>query len=190
MPARPPHKQVVRPVPWPYMRLAQRRDDLRAGRRCRGRDRPHLAGCGHQACPRGDVGSPPRARVISHLTDVSAAGSGHAAPVFRRSSRAMKNVTGGVSRMRSVFRGGSRGGSGRKSSAYRVVMCEALWSRSGYIAVDVSHMTGQVAPFGPVVGATGRIPVANGAGMLTAESRDGHGRYMPPIECRIARLDL
>ena len=102
----------------------------------------------------------------------------------------MKNVTGGVSRMRSVFRERSRGGSGRKSSAYRVVMCEALWSRSGYFAVDVRHLTVQVAPFGPVVAATGRTPVANSAGLLTAESRHGHVRYMPPIECRIARLDL
>jgi hypothetical protein len=95
----------------------------------------------------------------------------------------MKNVTGGVSRMRSVFRDGARRRSGRKSSAYRVVMCEALWSRSGYLAVDVSHLTVQVEPFGPVVAATGRTRSANGAGLLTAESRDGHVRYMPPIEC-------
>jgi len=93
------------------------------------------------------------------------------------------NVTGGVSRMRSVFRAGSRGGSGRKGSAHRVVMSEALWSRSGYLAVDVSHLTVEVAPFGPVVAATGRSWDANGADLLTAESRHGHVRYMPPIEC-------
>ena len=102
----------------------------------------------------------------------------------------MRIATGGVSRMRSVFRGGLRGGSGRKSSAYRVVMCEALWSRSGYMAVDVSHLTVEVGPFGPTIAATGGMESANGAPLLTAESRDGHGTYLPPIECRIARLDL
>ena len=130
------------------------------------------------------------AHVISQLTDVSMTGSGHAAPVIERSSRAMKNATSGVSRMRSVLRAGLRGGGGRSSSAHRVVMCEALWSRSGYTAVDVSHMTVQVGPFGPVVAATGRTPVANGAGMLTGSSHGGHVRYLPPIEYRNARLDL
>jgi hypothetical protein len=102
----------------------------------------------------------------------------------------MKNATGGVSRLRSVLRAGLRGGSGRNRSAYRVVMCDALWSRSGYIAVDVTHLTVQIGPFGPAVAATGGMALANGAGLLTAESRDGHGTYVPPIECRIARLDL
>jgi len=58
------------------------------------------------------------------------------------------------------------------------------------MAVDVSHMTVQVEPFGPTVAATGGMASANGGRLFTAESRDGHGTYMPPIECRIARLDL